>query len=123
MVNTFLVPEQTVEKNGEGAAVELGDAIGQKFSLTLRITRVIEQEALEVTVWGSEDGATFPAKLLSFPQQFYTAEKRLALDLTGQPQIRYIRAKWEVNRWGRGAPRISFTFSVAIEQLLGQLTA
>ncbi len=123
MLDKVLVPEQTVEKSGEGAPVELGDAAGQKFVLTLRVTRVIEQESLELSVWGSEDGTTFPAKLLLFPQQFYTGEKQLPLDLTGQPGIRFVRAKWDVNRWGRGKPGALFTFSLALEELLGQLSA
>lgn len=115
MLDTSLVPEQTVEKNAEGAAVELGSAAGQKFVLTLRVTQVIEQESLEVSVWGSEDGTNFPAKLLVFPQQFYAGARQLALDLTGQPGLRFIRAKWDVNRWGRGKPGALFTFSLAIE--------
>lgn len=110
-----LIPEQTVERNGEGAPVELGEAAGRKLVLTLAITRVIEQESLEVSVWGSEDGTNFATRLVSFPQQFYTGVKQLPLDLGGQPAIRFVRAKWGVNRWGRGTPGALFMFSLALE--------
>jgi len=119
MLDTFLIPEQTVEKNGEGPAIELGDAAGRKLLLTLAITRVIEQESLEVSVWGSEDGTNFAARLVSFPQQFYTGVKQLPLDVSAQPAVRFLRAKWEVNRWGRGTPGAMFTFSLALEELRG----
>ncbi len=119
MLDTFLVPEQTVDKNGEGAPVELGDAAGRKFLLTLAITRVIEQESMEVSVWGSEDGAAFATSLGSFPQQFYTGVQELPLDLSGQSGIRFVRAKWAVNRWGRGKPGALFTFSLALQEVRG----
>jgi hypothetical protein len=123
MLDTFLIPEQTIEKNGEGAPLELGDEAGQNFLLTLRITRVIEQESLEVSVWGSEDGTTFATRLAAFPQEFYTGIRQLPLDLTGQPSVRSIRAKWLVNRWGRGKAGATFTTSLAIQETRGQATA
>jgi hypothetical protein len=123
MLNTFLVSEQAVDKNGEGPTVELGEHAGRKLLLTLRLTRIIEQESLDVSVWGSEDGVNFPAQLTAFPQSFYTGTQQLPLDLTGQPNIRSVRVKWEVNRWGRGEKTPRFTFSLAIEELLGGAAA
>jgi hypothetical protein len=116
MLNTVLVSEQAVDKNGEGSAVELGEHAGRKLLLALSLTRIIEQESLDVSVWGSEDGVNFPTPLTAFPQSFYTGTQQLPLDLTGQPNIRFVRAKWEVNRWGRGEKTPRFTFSLAIEK-------
>ena len=115
MPDTFLVPEQTVEKSGESAPVELGETAGRRLTATLRVTRIIEQESLQVSLWGSEDGTNF-TRLAAFPQQFYTGVKQLPLDLAAQPAVRFLRAKWDVNRWGKGKPTPSFTFSLAVEE-------
>lgn len=124
MVEKFLIPEQTVEAKGEGPALPLGDAAGQRFLLTLQITRVIEQESLDVSVWGSEDGTNWgTSAIVAFPQKFYTGSHQLMLDLSARPEVKFLRGKWEVNRWGRGQPKPLFTFSLAIHQLEGQAVA
>ena len=124
MLDTFLIAEQTVEAKGEGPPLELGDAAGQKFLLTLNITRIIEQESLDVSIWGSADGANWGAKqLTAFPQKFYAGTHQLVLDLTQQPASKWVRGKWAVNRWGKGHPTPRFTFSVAIQQLAGKAAA
>lgn len=68
-------------------------------------------------MWGSEDGRNFPTKRASFPQRFYTGTTQLPPDLGSNSAIRFLRAKWEVSRWGRGTPHVSFTFSVAVEEV------
>ncbi len=124
MVEAFLVAEQTVEANGDGPPLELREAAGQKFLLTLNITRIIEQESLDVSVWGSAEGAEWGSKpLTAFPQKFYAGTHQLALDLSEQAGIKFLRAKWVVNRWGKGHPAPRFTFSVAIQQLAGRAAA
>ena len=72
MLPNFLVPETESRANGESEVVELGESKGRLLSLTLGITRIIEQESLDVTVVGStgEEGAEFQT-LISFPQKFY----------------------------------------------------
>jgi hypothetical protein len=122
MKEQVLLPEQTVEGNGEGPALELGDAVGQKFLLTLDVSRVVEQESLDVSLWGSEDGSTWN-KLAAFPQKFYTGTHQLLVDLTPHPSVRFIRGKWEVNRWGKGELKPRFTFSVRLEALAGPATS
>ena len=118
MLDTLLIPEQAVEANGAGPPLELGAAAGQKFLLTLSITRIIEQESLDVSIWGSEDGANWgTAPLAAFPQKFYAGEHQLILDLSERAEIKFLRAQWKVNRWGKGHPAPRFTFSVAIQQL------
>lgn len=124
MLNALLIPEQTVEANGEGPPLELGEAAAGKFVLTLRIARVIEQESLDVFVHGSEDGAAWQAKpIVAFPQKFYAGAHQIILDLGEQPGVKFIRGRWAVNRWGRGDPQPCFTFSVAMEQLTGRAAA
>ncbi len=118
MLDTQLIPEQSVEAGGTGPEMELGDAAGKKFFLTLNIIRIVEQESLDVSVWGSEDKVNWGQKpLAALPQKFYAGTHQILLDLSEHPEIKYLRAKWGTNRWGRGALTPRFTFSVHIRQL------
>ncbi len=118
-INTFLVPEKTVvNAKGDGPALNLGGSSSRVFLLTLDITDIIEQEALDVSLYGSADGAAWGAKpLVVFPQKFYRGQHPLLLDLSGHADARFIRAHWEVNRWGRGTETPRFEFNVAIREV------
>jgi len=119
MIDSFLVPEKTrVTGNCESAAIALIDASHRVFLLTLNITGVIEQESLDVSIFGSTDGTTWPAKPIeTFPQKFYRGQHPMLLDLRQQPDINFLRGKWEASRWGRGEPTPMFEFSVAIKEV------
>lgn len=105
MLPTFLLEEQVVRANGSGPVTELGSDHPPLISLTLGITRVLEQESLDVAIMGSADGQTWLEKpLVSFPQKFYCGVYTLILDLAANPDIRYLRVDWKVSRWGRGEP-------------------
>ena len=122
MLDRFLVPEITVEANGEGepvhlAANALAENAGKAFLLTLAITRILEQQSLDVSVWGSADGADWGAKPLSaFPQKFYHGVSQLLLDLRDKPEVKFLRAKWTVNRWGVGSPKPRFSFLLKMQE-------
>lgn len=118
-INTFLVPEKTVvNAKGDGPALNIGGAANRVFLLTLDITDIVEQEALDLTIYGSADGATWGAKPLSaFPQKFYRGDHPLLLDLTASGEVKFIRAHWEVNRWGRGTVTPMFEFHLAIREV------
>ena len=109
-----LVPPGTVaEASADGAAVEVPPNGPRLFVLDLVITQVIEQESLEISIWGSADGQEWgKMPLLKFPQQFYRGASRMALDLADRPELRFIRTRWELNRWGRGVPSPLFTFGL-----------
>lgn len=115
----YLVPEKTrVEANGAGGAVEVSRSTSRLFFLVLEITNVIEQESLDVSILGSADGNEWGAKpLLKFPQRFYRGETRMVLDLGERPQVKFIRARWEVNRWGRGSPIPMLEFSLLAREV------
>lgn len=118
MIDTFLVPKSTVSAKGDGPAVEVRGAGNRVFLLNLDITNIVEQEALDVTIFTSADGTAWDAKPLAiFPQKFYRGEHPLLLDLTGQATANFVRAHWEVNRWGRGSETPMFEFSVAIKEV------
>ena len=117
MLPEFLIPETTVREAGSGLVVSLGENTGGVLLLTLGITRIVEQESLDVSIWGSEDGTQWGAKpLLNFPQKFYCGIYQTQIDLT-HPEIKYLRARWQVNRWGRGNSAPLFTMYLFAEIL------
>lgn len=117
-VKFLLVPETVVETSGASAAFELGPLAGKLLLVALRVTEIIEQESLHVSVWGSSDGKDWGQKpLFLFPQQFDRGVTPAALDLTERPDVKFLQARWEVNRWGRGYPRPHFAMSVEIQEL------
>jgi hypothetical protein len=127
MLPEFLLPETTVREAGTGPAVDLGEQSGGTVILTLGITRIIEQESIDLSIWGSADGTDWGAKpVASFPQKFYCGTYQILLDLGGHPDVRFLRAKWAVNRWGKGDSKPLFTiylFAQAMRTQLAALTA
>ncbi len=118
MLAKELVPAQTVvTANGDGAPVEISGAGNRVFLLTLHITNIVEQEALDVSIQGSADGTTFDKPLAKFPQKFYRGEHPLLLDLTAEPGVRFVRAHWDVNRWGRGSLTPMFEFQLSLREV------
>jgi hypothetical protein len=119
MIDTVLVAEKTVvSAKGDGPTVDVSGAAGRVFLLTLEITKIIEQESLEVSVSGSADGAAWgPKTIVTFPQKFYCGQSPLLLDLTAHPDVKFVRAHWEVARWGRGVETPMFEFSVRIKEI------
>ena len=105
-----LIPAGTrLTLNGEGAALDIGASQTRTFLCVMDITDQIEQESLDLSIWGSEDGQNWGTKpLLMMPQRFYRGETRQVLDLSVRREIRFIRAKWELFRWGRVAPHPMF---------------
>ncbi len=117
-VDCLIVTDTEVEANGTGPAYDLGALQGRPVMIVLGISEVIEQESLRVSTWGSTDGNDWGAQALFwYPQQFYKGLVPAALDLRRIPGIRFLQARWEVNRWGRGCPRPMFKFSVQIKEL------
>src|SRR5580765_2172350 len=119
MMDAFLVPEKTtVTSKGDGPILELQAAEERVFLLTLAITNIIEQESLDVSIHGSTDGAAWnPKPIVAFPQKFYREESPLLLDLTARPEVKFIRAHWEVARWGRGSETPMFEFHVTLREV------
>lgn len=125
MLQTFLVPEKTVvSAKGDGPAVDISRAEGRVFLLTLKITEIIEQESLDVSIFGSMDGSNWETKpVAAFPQKFYRDEAPLLLNLSDRPNVNFIRAHWEVNRWGRGTVIPMFEFSVQMQEVPQEILA
>lgn len=93
----FLIAKQVITANGTGPVMTLEP--GAKMQLTLEILSVVEQESVEVRIEGSEDGETWMEKpLAAFPQKFYVGASVMVV-----AAARFVRARWLVNRWGRGS--------------------
>jgi hypothetical protein len=125
MLEAFLVPEKTVvNAKGDGPALDVGQAEGRVFLLTLAITNIVEQESLDVAIYASADGAVWNAKpVTAFPQKFYCEEVPLLLDLSARPEVKFIRAHWEVGRWGRGSEIPMFEFHVTLREVPQEILA
>jgi hypothetical protein len=54
---------------------------------------------------------------LKLPQQFYRGKTRMVLDLTLRPEVKFIRAKWELVRWGRVAPLPMFVIGLHLAEV------
>ncbi len=124
MADNFLVPETKIEANGAGPALALGPSAGRTLLLTLGITKILEQQSLDVSIWGSVDGSDWgPKPLLSFPQKFYVGSYTLLLDLSDKPEIQFLQARWTVNRWGVGSTKPMFLIYIFVEVASGVKTA
>lgn len=118
MFETYLVPEKTVATaSGDGPLVEISGAANRIFLLTLEITGTVEQESIDVSIFGGPDEANLgKTALASFQQQFYAGSYPLLLVLTAVPAVSVLRAHWNVNRWGRGPEQPWFEFSVKLAE-------
>ena len=118
MIDTLLVPGTMVNGKGDGPSADVSAAGNRVFLLTLQITNIVEQESLDVSIYGSADGANWGPKVITmFPQKFYRGEQPLLLDLTQHPDVKFVRAHWETNRWGRGTEVPMFEFQVTLKEV------
>ncbi|HZU21714.1 MAG TPA: hypothetical protein VE998_02715 [Terriglobales bacterium] len=123
MFEASLVPEKTViNGKGESAGIELSGIGTRILLLVLHITDIVEQESLDVSIWGSADGSAWGDKpLATFPQKFYRSEHPLLLDLSARPEVKFLRARWEANRWGRGSETPMFQFSLSAREVPAEM--
>jgi hypothetical protein len=124
MLPGFILPETTIREAGAGPAIELGELASPLILLTLGITRIIEQESLDVSIWGSSDGNEWgPRPLIAFPQKFYCGTYQILLDLSSRSEVKFLRVKWQAQRWGRGEPKPLFGLYVFAQCMSSQVLA
>jgi hypothetical protein len=114
----LIPPNSKLESNGTGAAFEIAESESRTFFCILTVNEQIEQESLEVSLWGSPDGQDFGKRpILRFPQQFYRGATKLVLDVSLRPDVKFLHARWELNRWGRVAPTPVFVAGLQLEEI------
>src|SRR5262249_36326992 len=114
----LVAPNTLLEESGDGKPVDVSASATRTFLCTMFITDQIEQESIDFSVWGSADGQTWGAHpILKLPQRFYRGETRAVLELALRPDVKFIRAKWELNRWGRGAPAPMFRAGLHLTEI------
>src|SRR6266403_1962362 len=114
-----LIPADTrMEASADGASFNISESATRTFLCRLTVSDQIEQESLAVSIWGSADGEVWPKRpLLNLPQQFYRGTTKLVLDLSLRPEVKFIRARWELNRWGRVAPTPMFVAGMDLAEI------
>jgi len=114
-----LIPTGTkLETNGDGEPANVSASKTRTFLCRLAVTDQIEQESLDVSIWGSTDGNDFGKKpLLKLPQQFYRGTTKMVLDISLRPEVTFLRAKWELNRWGRVSPTPMFVVDLRLVEI------
>ncbi len=114
----LIPPDTRLEATGDGVAFGISGSATRTFLCRLTVTEQIEQESLDVSIWGSADGENWPKKpLLKLPQQFYRGTTKMVLDLSLRPEVKFIRARWELNRWGRVAPTAMFVAGMELKEV------
>src|SRR5579872_4943543 len=118
-----LIPQGTLmQENGHGEVVDVRTSGSRTFYCIMQINDQIEQESVDVSIWGSADGENWGVHpILKLPQQFYRGETRAVLDLTMVPEVNFIRAVWDLNRWGRGAPLPAFVLGLHLKEIPAML--
>jgi hypothetical protein len=96
MVPEVLLPETEAHTDGVGQFLE-PNCSSSPWLLTLNITRILEQECLELTVSGSPDREHW-LPVVKFPRKFYCGTYSNWLDLAAHPGVRYLRVEWKITR-------------------------
>ncbi len=123
MIDAILIPKNSeITAKGDSEPLDVSVAVNPVLLATLSITKVVEQESIEVTFFTSADGETWEAKpVASLPQKFYVGDYPLLVDLSQAAGAKFLRAHWEVNRWGRGPVAPSFEVSLRVREVAAAL--
>ena len=114
----LILPGTLLQENGHGAVVDIRASSTRTFYCIMQIREQIEQESVDVSIWGSADGENWGTQpLLKLPQQFYRGETRAVLELALVPEVNFIRAAWDLNRWGRVAPLPMFVLGLHLTEM------
>ncbi|MGH9592289.1 MAG: hypothetical protein ACRD5L_04305 [Bryobacteraceae bacterium] len=114
MLPTFMPPETVTRQNGASAEVALENSC-RLAQFTLGITRILEHESLEVSIWGSADRQDWRL-IAAFPQKSYCGTYLLLLDLAHHADLRFLRAQWKMGRWGNQERAPLFGFYLRVEE-------
>jgi hypothetical protein len=116
MLGKYLLPEHIACTDGIGPDIDLVVDRGKLLVITLGIDRVLEQEALSISIWGASDTSNWGVgPLLSFPAKCYCGMYSQLLNLAAHPDVRYLRIEWKMSRWAKREITPLFGFYVFAE--------
>ena len=123
MIDVFVIPQNTVvTAKGDSEPLDLSSAANPAFLATLSVTKIVEQESIELSFFTSADGTTWGTKpIASLPQRFYVGEYPLLVDLSQADGVKFLRAHWEVARWGRGPVTPNFEIALRVREIPADL--
>jgi hypothetical protein len=117
MLGKFLLPESISRTDGIGPNIDLAADRGKLLAITLGIDRVLEQEALTISIWGSSDASKRGVEpLMSFPSKYYCGIYSRLVNLAKHPDVRYLRIEWTMSRWAKREITPLFGFYVFAER-------
>ena len=88
----LIAPHSLLGASAEGESVDVGASATRTFLCNLVISDQIEQESLDVSIWGSADGQSWGTHpILRLPQRFYRGETRAVLELALRPEVNRIQ--------------------------------
>ena len=117
MLRNFLLPESIARADGAGPEIDLGTTRGKLLVITLGITRILEQESLEVSVWGSPDGEKWGATpLAKFPPKFYCGLYSILLNLGSRDEIGFLLVLWKMRQLSKRESALMSGFYVYAEE-------
>ena len=96
-MSMFVLEETSVAADGAGPSFQLGGQRGILLILTLGVTSIVEREGIQISVWGSVDGANWGLTPLTlFTPKYYCGIYSAPLNLASRPDIRYLRVHWHL---------------------------
>jgi hypothetical protein len=110
----FLLDEIEARESGVGAAIPIPQDL-PPVNVTLGITRVLQQECLDVSVWGDNDTGVW-IRLASFPNKCYCGTYTMPLNLADNPHISRLRVEWKMTRWNQSGEAPLFGFYVSLDE-------
>ena len=117
MLPTFVLTERQINDSGFTPPLDLGTSINDPIEIILGITHAKEQQSLDLSIWGSEDGQNWGERpLLVFPQKYYCGTYQMPLH-PGRNRVRFLQARWNVGRWGHSARSTVFGFYIMARDL------
>lgn len=109
----FLVEETIIRESGQSAVFDLSKEHSHDLLVTFGITHAVEKENIAIEIYGSHDGAAWPARpLASFTPKSYCGTYDLRLVPRG---ARYLKAVWSAKRWSRDQTPPFFRIFVSIK--------
>jgi hypothetical protein len=125
MLDAILIPAGTViTDKGDSPIVAIEPATSPVLLLTLGIDEAPEQQCFDLWLLGSADGVTWGTKpLVTPPQRFYPGEYPTLINLSTDTdkETKFLRAHWEVSRWGRGELKPRFVCGLTLRAVPQEL--